>query len=236
MNKTARFKPRTAAPAAGTTGTTVKVRYVVLAAVAGLLVFVAIAWLVLAPRGGAPRGEAEIAALQRPHAPTVGNPEARVNIVEFLDPACGTCREFYPLVKGLIGDNPGKIKLSIRMVAFHPNSDIAVKALEAAKQQGKFWLVLDRLLASQPRWVTNHRVDPDAVWAQLQAIDLDVGRLKADMESPEVARNIALDAQDSKILKVTATPEYFVNGRGMPDFGYDQLRQLVREEIAAVYR
>lgn len=236
MNKTARIKPSTAAPAAGTTGTTVKVRYVVLAAAVGLLVFVALAWLVLAPKAGAARSEPEIAALQRPHAPTVGNPEAKVNIVEFLDPACGTCREFYPLVKGLISDNPGKIKLSIRMVAFHPNADFAVKALEAAKQQGKFWLVLDRLLASQPRWVTNHRVDPDAVWAQLQAIDLDLGKLKTDMESPEVARNIALDAQDSKTLKVTATPEYFVNGKGLPDFGYDQLRQLVREEIAAVYR
>jgi len=236
MNTTARIKRNPAAAAARPTGQSVKARYVVLAAVGGVLVFVAFAWLVLAPKAGAPRSEAEIAALQRPHAPTVGNPEAKVTIVEFLDPACGTCREFYPLVKGLISDNAGKVKLSIRMVAFHPNSDIAVKALEAAKQQGKFWLVLDRLLASQPRWVTNHRVDPDAVWAQLQAIDLDLGKLKTDMESPEVARNIALDAQDSKLLKVVATPEYFVNGRGLPDFGYDQLRQLVRGEIAAVYR
>jgi len=214
----------------------VKIRYLVFAAGAVLLGLVLTMWLVLAPKESAARGEAELAALQRTHAPMVGNREAKVSIVEFLDPACGTCREFYPLVKGLINDNRGKLRLTIRMVAFHPNSEIAVKALEASKQQGKFWLVLDQLLASQPRWVTNHRVDPDALMAQLQAIDLDFGKLRADMESPEVAKSIALDAQDSKTLKVTATPEYFVNGRGLPEFGYDQLRRLVGDEIAKAYR
>ncbi len=236
MTKTPRNQPGRATPAAIPVERSIKTRYIVLAAGAGLLAFVLLAWLVLAPKSVAARSEAELAALQRTHAPAVGNPDARVNIVEFLDPACGTCREFYPLVKGLINDNRGKIRLTIRMVAFHPNSDIAVKALEASKQQGKFWLVLDQLLASQPRWVTNHRVDPDAVWAQLQTLDLDLGKLKADMESPEVAKNIALDAQDSKALKVTATPEYFVNGRGLPEFGYDQLRRLVGDEIAKAYR
>ncbi len=37
--------------------------------------------------------------------------------------------------------------------------------------------------------------------------------------------------QDAKTLKVTATPEYFVNGRGLPEFGYDQLRKLVDDEL-----
>ena len=32
-------------------------------------------------------------------------------------------------------------------------------------------------------------------------------------------------------MKVTATPEYFVNGLGLPEFGYDRLRRLVDEEI-----
>jgi protein-disulfide isomerase len=84
--------------------------------------------------------------------------------------------------------------------------------------------------------VSNHRVDPEALWAQLQVLDLDVAKLKADMESPEVAKNVALDLQDSKALKVVATPEYFVNGRGLPDFGYDQLQKLVQQELAAAYR
>lgn len=236
MKTISRNQSNPARPAAAPAENSVKIRYILLAAGASLLALVLLMWLVLAPKDSAARGEAELAALQRTHAPMVGNPEAKVNIVEFLDPACGTCREFYPLVKGLINDNRGKLRLTIRMVAFHPNSEIAVKALAASKQQGKFWLVLDQLLASQPRWVTNHRVDPDAVLAQLQAMDLDFGKLRADMASPEVAKIVALDLQDSKTLKVTATPEYFVNGRGLPEFGYEQLRRLVGDEIAKAYR
>jgi hypothetical protein len=32
---------------------------------------------------------------------------------------------------------------------------------------------------------------------------------------------------------VTKTPEYFVNGRPLPSFGFEQLRTLVDEELAA---
>ena len=35
--------------------------------------------------------------LIRMHSPTLGNMQAKVVIVEFLDPACETCRSFYPL-------------------------------------------------------------------------------------------------------------------------------------------
>ena len=30
------------------------------------------------------------------YSPTVGKPDAKVHIVEFLDPACETCAQFYP--------------------------------------------------------------------------------------------------------------------------------------------
>ena len=39
------------------------------------------------------------AALASEHAPMVGDPDAKVHIVEFLDPACEACAAFYPLVK-----------------------------------------------------------------------------------------------------------------------------------------
>jgi protein-disulfide isomerase len=203
-----------------------------LGAAAAVAALAALAWVVAGPAARAPRSEAELAALQRAHAATTGNPHAPVHIVEFLDPACETCREFYPYVKRLMKSNPGQVKLSVRMVAFHANSDIAVKALEASKAQGKFWEVLESLLASQPRWVIQHRVDPDRLWAQLRTLDLDFAKLQADMESPAVLQNVAQDAQDAKTMKVRATPEYFVNGRGLPEFGYEPLERLVAGEVA----
>lgn len=207
----------------------------VLASLAVLIGVAGLVWLAVGPRK-ATRSEAELAALQRPHAASVGNPAAPVQIVEFLDPACETCAQFYPYVKDMMRAHPGDIRLSLRLVAFHRNADVAVKALEAAKQQGKFWEVLERLFATQQAWVVAHTVDPDRLWALLRSLDLDHAKLQADMESPAVLQNLATDLQDAKTLKVTATPEYFVNGRGLPEFGLDPLRALVDDEVKKAKR
>jgi protein-disulfide isomerase len=216
----------------------VKTWHIVAVAAASLILGLGLMWAVMAPKGTSianpPAAAAE--SLEREHAATVGNPDAKVHIVEFLDPACETCREFYPLVKKMLADNPDRIRLSVRLVAFHKGSDFVVKALEASKKQGKFWQVLERILASQPVWAVQHVVKPELAWEQLAPLGLNLDQLRADMESPEVARAIALDAQDAKALKVTQTPEYFVNGKSMSTFGDEQLRQLVAEAIASAYR
>jgi protein-disulfide isomerase len=56
-------------------------------------------------------------------------------------------------------------------------------------------------------------------------------RLAADMNSAEVMQRMEQDKSDSVFLKVSATPEYFVNGRPLPSFGQQQLAELVREEL-----
>ena len=55
------------------------------------------------------------------------------------------------------------------------------------------------------------------------------------MNPPEVERNMKQDQADAAALKVEKTPEYFVNGRRMEAFGYEQLRKLVQEEVAESY-
>jgi protein-disulfide isomerase len=180
--------------------------------------------------------QGKLELLVRSHASTVGPPEAKVHIVEFLDPACEACRAFYPFVKQLMAANPGKIKLTVRHVAFHEGADFAVQVLEASKKQDKYWPTLERLLASQPRWAINHKVVPQLVWAQLAGLGLDPERLQRDMKDPEIGRNMGQDEADAKKLRVQKTPEYFVNGRQMTTFGQEQLRQLVQEELARVYQ
>ena len=56
-------------------------------------------------------------------------------------------------------------------------------------------------------------------------------QLTADMNSVQVMQRIEQDKKDSIHLKVSATPEYFVNGRQLPSFGQQQLADLVREEL-----
>ncbi|MBF0214737.1 MAG: hypothetical protein HQM00_14440 [Magnetococcales bacterium] len=55
------------------------------------------------------------------------------------------------------------------------------------------------------------------------------------MKRSETAQVIQQDIEDGKRLNVRATPEFFVNGRPMPSFGYDQLSRLVKEAVAAAY-
>ena len=171
-------------------------------------------------------------ALVRFHSPTIGNADAPVHIVEFLDPACETCAAFYPLVKEMMAANPNDIRLSVRYAPFHRGSDEVVKALEASRKQGRYWQALEIVLASQSAWAQNHGANVDLVWPQLARVGLDTERIRSDMQSPEIVRLISQDLQDAKTLKVTKTPEYFVNGRPLPSFGYKQLSELVQDELA----
>ena len=173
--------------------------------------------------------------VERKGAASKGPVDARVTIVEFLDPACGTCRDFYPLLKQFIDQYPGKVKVLVRYAPLHPGSDQVVKMLEAAHHQGKFWPALELLFNNQDRWVINHVSQPMRARSLLNSLEMDQEKLTADMNSPDVTRAIQKDLQDAQALNVRATPEFFVNGRPMPSFGYEQLSQLVKEAVAEAY-
>lgn len=177
-------------------------------------------------------GDARAAALASTHSPTEGSATAKVHIVEFLDPACETCAAFFPIAKEYMASNPGRIRLSVRHVAFHPGADYPVRLLEASRKQDRYWETLERLLGTQSSWAPNHTVQPDLVDRAVGGLGLDMVRLAADMQSPEVLANVQKDMHDAVTLRVTQTPEYFVNGKGMPSFGEDQLRTLIRNALA----
>ena len=44
------------------------------------------------------------------HAPRIGAEDAKVFVVEYLDPECESCREFYPVTKQLLKEFEGKIE------------------------------------------------------------------------------------------------------------------------------
>jgi protein-disulfide isomerase len=77
--------------------------------------------------------------------------------------------------------------------------------------------------------VQGHTVQPDRIGLPLAGVNME--RLTADMNAVEVMQRIEQDKKDSILLKVSATPEYFVNGRPLPSFGQQQLADLVREDL-----
>lgn len=205
-------------------------------ALIGLVLLIVVASLSLLYMGmqgeqAQPGSDERQAALASEHAPTLGDPGAGVHIVEFLDPACGTCALFYPMVKGWLAEAPDKLRLSVRHIAFHDGADYAVRILEASRNQDKYWETLEAMLAAQRQWVTNHVVQQDRILPAIADVGLDVEQLMTDMNSAEVTHRIERDRQDAITLRVSATPEYFVNGRPLPSFGRQQLLDLVREEL-----
>jgi protein-disulfide isomerase len=172
------------------------------------------------------------AALLRMHAPSLGKADAPVVIVEFLDPACETCAAFYPRVKQLMAAHPDKIRLVLRYAPFHPGSDKVVAVLEAARRQDKFWPALEALLANQNGWTQNHVAYPERTLPYLEGIGLNMEQMAFDLTAPEIAGVIEQDLADARSLKVTKTPEFFVNGKPLPSFGFAQLQALVEQAVA----
>lgn len=172
--------------------------------------------------------------LVRMHTPIIGPQNAPVTIVEFFDPACETCRAFYPIVKQIMAQHPDKVRLALRYAPFHHGSDQVVKLIEAARKQGLYTPVLEALLATQPEWADHAAPNIGIAFEAAARAGLDMERARQDMETPEIQAVLAQDIEDLTALQVSKTPTFFVNGRSLPSFGPEPLARLVAEEVGKV--
>ena len=166
------------------------------------------------------------------HSPTLRPGYASVTIVEFFDPACETCRDFYPIVKNLMKQYPNDVRLVLRYAPFHAGSDKVVKLLEASKRQDKYWQTLEAILAAQPSWASHGSPNLDLAYQAAAQTGLDIKKALDDAQATGIEAVLKQDVEDLTALEVKKTPTFFVNGRGLPSFGPDQLAFLVAEEVA----
>ncbi|WP_408095849.1 DsbA family protein [Peredibacter sp. HCB2-198] len=167
----------------------------------------------------------------RDYSPRLGRADAKVYVVEFLDPECESCREFYPSTKMLLEEYEGKIQLVVRYAPFHGNSVFIIKILEAARKQNRYWETLETLFRYQPEWGNHHHPRPELVWNYLPEAGVNVEQIKKDMEDPAIQSMIEQEIADGRALNVQATPTFFVNGRPLERFGYEGLKELVESTI-----
>ncbi len=109
----------------------------VTAAVALVAAFVVGTLVYQSQKADSAQALARQAHLARDYAPTAGPAEAKVHIVEFLDPACETCRSFYPFVKRMMAANPGKIRVSVRYAPFHKQLGLRREGARGHAQAGQ---------------------------------------------------------------------------------------------------
>lgn len=167
----------------------------------------------------------------RPHSPMKGSESAKVFVTEFLDPECESCRAIYPSVKQLLKDYDGRIKVVIRYVPFHRNSEFAIRILEATRLQGKYWEALEMMFKSQPYWADHHSPKPELLWYYLPSVGVDIEKVKADMNSPEIQKVIDTDKADAFKLGVRGTPTFFVNGKRVEKHGAEYVQNAIEDAL-----
>lgn len=171
-------------------------------------------------------------ALVRESSFILGEKNAKVELVEFFDPACETCAQMHPHVKDIMKRNKGNIKLVLRYAPFHKGSVDVVIMLEATKKQGKFLETLELLFATQKFWTVHHEVDLNKTWGILSTSKLlDMTKLAEDMKNPKIIEIVKQDIEDGKVLKANKTPAYYVNGKPLEVFGLQNLIDLINSEL-----
>lgn len=172
------------------------------------------------------------AVFVRPHSRGFGPANAKVTVVEFLDPECESCRAMFPFVKRLLAQYDGRVRLVVRYMPFHPNSSYAVSALEAAGEQGRFAEMLETLFVNQPLWGDHHAPKPELIPEFARQIGLDMVSFGRSLNSSAHKAILETDLADGKKLGVTGTPTFFVNERLLEPLEYETFLALIEDELA----
>jgi protein-disulfide isomerase len=159
-------------------------------------------------------------------SPLRGSPMAPVTIYEFSDFQCPHCKMAAPMLKKIVEESNGKVKLVFKQypLPLHPKAREAAKATIAAHKQGKFWEMHYLLFEKQDELQTANLED------YAKKIGLDMKRFKADMQSKDADKKIAADIAEGEGAGVDSTPSIYVNDRRFV-FTPEQLGAYVREEL-----
>lgn len=175
-----------------------------------------------------PKSNSELIAM---HSPVLGPIDAPVTIVEFLDPECEACGAMYPIVKDVMKEFEGKVRLVIRYLPFHGNSMMAINILESARDQGKYWEALRLIFEKQDVWASHHDPKPEMIYTILQPLGLDMNKLKNAVKTGQFNQQIEIDKADGQKLGADKTPTFFVNGEQLYELGHESLRALITKKL-----
>lgn len=142
-------------------------------------------------------------------APVRGAADAPVTVVEFADFQCPQSRRLQPVLRRVLDDYPGRVRLVMRNLPrpFHRNARLAAQAAACAGEQQAYWAYHDLLFQNQDA------LDAVALKEYARRLNLDVARFGACLDSGRSAASIDAEADQATRLGVHATPTFFVNGR-----------------------
>jgi protein-disulfide isomerase len=129
-----------------------------------------------------------------------------VTVVEFFDYRCGYCKKMAPNIAKYV--NGAKIRLVYKeFPILGPDSTIAAKAALAARKQGDYLKFHQDLMGLQGA------ITMPVIEKMAAAHNLDVAKLKADMENPEIQAQLSVNQGLATAIGVNATPSFVIGNQ-----------------------
>jgi protein-disulfide isomerase len=135
---------------------------------------------------------------------------APASLVEYGDYESSACAAVHPIIEEIEEQMAEDLQFVFRHFPsslFHPHSELAAEAAEAAGVHGKFWDVHHMLLKHQ---------DLAALAEYADSAGLDTVRFLDDLASHAYAGKVAEDFASGVRSGVVAAPGFFINGRLYP--------------------
>ncbi|HEX5271053.1 MAG TPA: thioredoxin domain-containing protein, partial [Gemmataceae bacterium] len=142
-------------------------------------------------------------------APARGGAQPKVTLVEFGDFESPFCARVEATLATLLKSYGADLALVYRHnpQAFHPHGELAALASEAARAQGKFWEMHDKLYANATA------LDRESLDKYAAELGLDVARFKKDLDAGLGKDRMRRDIDDAQRFGAQTSPSFFINGR-----------------------
>jgi protein-disulfide isomerase len=152
------------------------------------------------------------------HGTVLGDPKAKVTVVEFGDLQCPVCQAFsVETAPGLISDvvRKGTAKYEFRQYTIiGPDSTVAAKAALAAGEQNRYWNYIELFYRNQGTENSGYVTDDFLQSIAKGAGVPDIGKWNKDRDSSKWDAVLAKIQRETSALGINATPTIMVEGPG----------------------
>jgi protein-disulfide isomerase len=166
--------------------------------------------------------------LYRPAAsPVVGNVKGDVPVIEFFDYNCGYCKKAFQDVAKLVDKDKNVRVILKEFPILAKGSEEAAKVALAAKLQGKYW-EFHRAMLQAPG-----QANEASALKVAEKLGLDMTRLKKDMASAEIKKEIDDTRELAQKMGIQGTPHFIVGDRIVPG-APENLAELLGKHVEDV--
>lgn len=169
--------------------------------------------------------------LVREDSNKIGNPSAKVTLVEFADYQCPACAAAHPIIKRITDEYKDQMLFVYRYFPLpqHTNAVPTAMASEASGVQGKYWEMYDLLYKNQNQW-SESKNSTEIFSGYAKDLGLDLDKFEKDIQSDKFTDKIQRDKNDGRNLGVSATPTFFLNGQKLVGITtYDELKNKIEQ-------